>query len=149
MFFRKPKIKIKLAPGAMLPFVATKDSAGADLYANISAPITLRPFERKLIPTGVYIQLPKGYEAQIRPTSGNALKLGITVLNSPGTIDADYTGEIGVILYNSSSVTHIVLNGNKIAQMVIAKYERLPYDYDSDFAKTERGNGGFGSTEKK
>lgn len=143
------KIKIKLAPGAQCPYIATKDSAGADLYANIPAPITLRPFERKLIPTGIFIQLPKGYEAQIRPTSGNALKLGITVLNSPGTIDADYTGEIGVILYNASSVTHIVLNGNKIAQMVIAKYERLPYDYTDEFRETERGNGGFGSTEKK
>jgi dUTP pyrophosphatase len=127
-----------------LPQYATPQSAGMDIRANIDEPITLAPLERKLIPTGLYIALPEGYEAQIRPRSGLALKKGITVLNSPGTIDADYRGEVGVILINLSNEPFIVEPGERIAQMVIAAYGRVVWELVDSLDETERGTGGFG-----
>ena len=127
-----------------LPEYATPQSAGMDLRANIEEPITLAPLERKLIPTGLYIALPEGYEAQVRPRSGLALKKGITVLNSPGTIDADYRGEIGVILINLSNEPFVVEPGERIAQMVIAAYGRVAWEQVETLDETERGAGGFG-----
>lgn len=127
-----------------LPEYATPQSAGMDLRANIEKPITLAPLERKLIPTGLYIALPEGYEAQVRPRSGLALKKGITVLNSPGTIDADYRGEIGVILINLSNEPFVVEPGERIAQMVIAAYGRVAWEQVETLDETERGAGGFG-----
>src|SRR5699024_5922988 len=112
-------------------------------------PITLKPMERKLIPTGLSMELPAGYEAQIRPRSGLALKNGITLLNAPGTIDADYRGDIGIILVNLSTDNFIVQPGDRIAQMVIAKYEQIQWEQVEDLSETERGAGGFGSTGKK
>jgi dUTP pyrophosphatase len=132
-----------------LPEYATLFSAGMDLRANIIEPITLKPMERKLIPTGLYIELPQGYEAQIRPRSGLAIKKGITVLNSPGTIDADYRGEICVILVNLSSDNFIIENGERICQMVIAKHSTISWVEVKDLSQTERGEGGFGHTGKK
>lgn len=127
-----------------LPQYATPQSAGMDIRANIDEPITLAPLERKLIPTGLYIALPEGYEAQIRPRSGLALKKGITVLNSPGTIDADYRGEVGVILINLSNEPFVVEPGERIAQMVIAAYGRVAWELVDSLDETERGTGGFG-----
>lgn len=129
-----------------LPKYATALSAGMDLQANLTAPITLLPLERKLIPTGLYIALPKGYEAQIRPRSGLALKKGITVLNTPGTIDADYRGEIGIILVNLSDESFVVNDGERICQMVIAKHESITFTEVEILSETERGAGGFGHT---
>lgn len=129
-----------------LPSYETIASAGMDLRANISEPITLQPMERALIPTGLFIELPIGYEAQVRPRSGLALKKGITCLNSPGTIDADYRGEVGVILANLSKETFVVENGERIAQMVLAKHERAEWIEVNELTETERGAGGFGST---
>ena len=129
-----------------LPQYATYQSAGMDLRANIDEPIVLKPLERRLIPTGLHIALPAGYEAQVRPRSGLALKKGITVLNSPGTIDADYRGEIGVILINLSNEDFVVEDGERIAQMVIVRHEQgelIPVDV---LDETERGEGGFGHT---
>ena len=120
-----------------------------DLYANISEPITLNSLERKIIPTGLFIALPKGYEAQIRPRSGLAAKYGITCLNSPGTIDADYRGEIGIILANLSSESFTINNGERIAQMVIAKHEVADWEEVEILDETERGSGGFGSSGTK
>ena len=129
-----------------LPAYATPQSAGMDLRANICAPVTLRPMERKLIPTGLYMALPEGYEAQVRPRSGLALKHGITVLNSPGTIDADYRGEVMVLLVNLSDSDFVVNDGERIAQMVIAKHENAQFIEVSELDKTERGAGGYGHT---
>lgn len=127
-----------------LPAYSTPQSAGMDLRAYLTEPVTLMPGERKLIGTGLYIALPEGYEAQIRPRSGLALKNGITVLNAPGTIDADYRGEIKVILYNASNEEFIVSSGERIAQMVIAKHEKANFIEVTSLDKTERGDGGFG-----
>jgi dUTP pyrophosphatase len=129
-----------------LPTYATQQSAGMDLRANLDEPITLAPMERRLIPTGLHIALPVGYEAQVRPRSGLALKHGIGVLNSPGTIDADYRGEIGVILVNLSNVPFVVQDGERIAQMVIARHEVAEWQVVETLDETERGAGGFGHT---
>ena len=127
-----------------LPQYATPLSAGMDLRANLDAPVMLRPLERKLIPTGLRIALPEGYEAQVRPRSGLALKKGITVLNTPGTVDADYRGEVGVILINLSQEDFVVEDGERIAQMVIARHEQAELVEVSVLSETERGAGGFG-----
>ena len=129
-----------------LPEYATPQSAGMDLRANIEAPITLKPMERRLIPTGLYIALPVGYEAQIRPRSGLALKHGITVLNTPGTIDADYRGELMVLLENFSDSDFIINDGERIAQMVIARHEQGIFEVVETLDDTERGTGGYGHT---
>ena len=128
------------------PEYATIQSAGLDIRANLLEPILLKPLERTLIKTGLYIQLPKGFEAQIRPRSGLAFKKGVTVLNSPGTIDADYRGEIGVILVNLSDKEFLIENGERVAQMVIAKYEQAQWAQTETLEETQRGEGGFGST---
>jgi dUTP pyrophosphatase len=128
------------------PSYATELSAGMDLRANIEQSISLQPLERALVPTGLYIALPEGFEAQVRPRSGLAYKKGITVLNSPGTIDADYRGEIGVILVNLSNEAFVVENGERIAQLVIAKYEKVSFELVNELKETHRGAGGFGST---
>ena len=129
-----------------LPAYATPQSAGMDLRANIDAPVTLRPMERKLIPTGLFMALPEGYEAQVRPRSGLALKHGITVLNSPGTIDADYRGEVMVLLVNLSADDFTVNDGERIAQMVIARHETAAFVETDEIDATERGAGGYGHT---
>ena len=129
-----------------LPKYQTALSAGMDLYANISEPITLKSLERTLVKTGLFISLPKGYEAQVRPRSGLALKNGITVLNTPGTIDSDYRGEIGVILVNLSAEEFTINDGDRIAQMVIAKHETAIWEEVNTLEETERGEGGFGSS---
>ena len=129
-----------------LPKYQTELSAGMDLYANIDEPITLKPLERTLVKTGLFISLPKGYEAQIRPRSGLTFKNGITVLNTPGTIDADYRGEIGVILVNLSSQDFTINDGDRIAQMVIAKHEIAIWEKVENLDETNRGEGGFGSS---
>ncbi len=131
-----------------LPAYETASSAGMDLRAFIDADVVLKPFERKLIPTGLYIELPDGYEAQIRPRSGLAIKSGITVLNSPGTIDADYRGEIKVILINLSQEDFTIKSGDRICQMVIAKHEKAEFVEVDEISETERGAGGFGHTGK-
>jgi dUTP pyrophosphatase len=139
------KIKIVNKGSYPLPEYATAQSAGMDLRANLSEyAITLAPLERKLIHTGLYIALPEGYEAQVRPRSGLALKKGITVLNTPGTIDADYRGEIGVILVNLSNEPFVIENGERIAQMVIARHEQAEFVPVEVLEETERGDGGFG-----
>ena len=127
-----------------LPQYATEQSAGMDLRANLDSPVELKPLERKLIPTGLYMALPKGYEAQVRPRSGLAIKNGITVLNSPGTIDADYRGEICVILINLSDQPFLINDGERIAQMVIARHEQAEWEQVDVLDETERGAGGFG-----
>lgn len=132
-----------------LPEYATGQSAGMDLRANLEAPIVLRPLQRCLVPTGLYIALPEGFEAQVRPRSGLALKKGIGVLNAPGTIDADYRGEICVILVNLSSEDFVVEDGERIAQMVVARHERVCWQETNTLDETERGAGGFGHTGKK
>lgn len=129
-----------------LPSYETIAAAGMDLRAFIPAPITLEPLERKVIPTGLHIALPPGTEAQVRPRSGLAAKFGITVLNAPGTIDADYRGDVGVILVNLSSDPFRVENGDRIAQLVLAKYERATWALNNSLEDSERGQGGFGST---
>nr|WP_288281715.1 dUTP diphosphatase [uncultured Prevotella sp.] len=129
-----------------LPQYATEQSAGMDLRANLNEPVTLKPLERKLIPTGLHIALPAGFEAQVRPRSGLALKKGITVLNTPGTIDADYRGEIGVVLINLSQEDFIVNDGERIAQMVIARHEKADFIEVEVLDETERGEGGYGHT---
>lgn len=132
-----------------LPAYATEAAAGMDLRANLAEPVVLKPLERRLIPTGLFIELPVGYEAQIRPRSGLALKKGITVLNSPGTIDADYRGEIGVILINLSFEEFVVADGERICQMVVARHEQAQWVETDELGGTERGTGGFGHTGKK
>ena len=140
------KIKVINRGHQPLPEYATEQSAGMDLRANIDGPITLRPLERRLIPTGLHIALPAGYEAQVRPRSGLALKKGITVLNSPGTIDADYRGEIMVLLINLSNDDFVVNDGERIAQMVIAAHEQGQFETVTELDTTERGEGGDGHT---
>lgn len=128
------------------PVYSTIHSAGMDIYAFLSEDVVLQPGDVKLIPTGLFIELPEGYEAQIRPRSGLALKHGITLLNSPGTIDADYRGEIGIILINHSKLPFTVKNSDRICQMVIAQYARIEWDLTSELNDSERGTGGFGHT---
>ena len=132
-----------------LPKYATELSAGMDLYANIESPILLKPMQRILIKTGLFIALPNNYEAQIRPRSGLAYKHGLTVLNSPGTIDAYYRGEIGVLLVNLSTDDYVIEDGARIAQMVIAPYTKVTFNSVEELSETHRGAGGFGSTGKK
>jgi len=129
-----------------IPQYETEASAGMDLRANIMEAVRLQPLERAIIKTGLFIELPLGYEAQVRPRSGLAAKKGITVLNAPGTIDADYRGEIGVILVNLSNTPFVVENGERIAQLVIAKHERIQWEKVTMLSETQRGEGGFGST---
>lgn len=129
-----------------LPQYATPQSAGMDLRANIDNPVTLRPMERRLIPTGLYIALPPGYEAQVRPRSGLALKHGVTVLNTPGTIDADYRGEVMVLLVNLSDTDFVVVDGERVAQMVVARHEQGEWVEVEELDATERGAGGYGHT---
>jgi len=143
------KIKIINTSGHKLPHYETLASAGMDLRADIDSPITLKPLERAIVPTGLFMELPVGYEAQVRPRSGLAAKKGITVLNAPGTIDADYRGNVGVILVNLSNEDFIVENGERIAQMVIAKHERAEWEEVEALSETDRGEGGFGSTGTK
>ena len=140
------KIKVVNKGSQPLPAYATSQSAGMDLRADIESPVTLRPLERRLIGTGLHIALPAGYEAQVRPRSGLALKHGITVLNAPGTIDADYRGEIGVVLINLSDTDFVVNPGERIAQMVVARYEQAEMVCVSALDETERGEGGYGHT---
>lgn len=139
-------IKIINASNHTLPSYETFASAGMDLRANLSAPIVLKPLERTIVKTGLFIELPVGIEAQVRPRSGLAAKKGITVLNAPGTIDADYRGEIGVILVNLSNEDFTIENGERIAQLIIAKHERAEWEEVSTLSETARGEGGFGST---
>ncbi len=145
----KVKVNIINKSKNALPSYATDLSAGMDLRASLDAPVTLNPMQRKLIPTGLFIELPEGYEAQIRPRSGLALKKGITVLNTPGTIDADYRGEIGVILINLGEEPFVIENGERICQMVIAQHAVATLVEVSELTVTERGAGGFGHTGKK
>lgn len=140
------KIRIINRGSQQLPAYATPQSAGMDLRANIEDPITLRPLERRIVPTGLYIALPEGYEAQVRPRSGLALKHGITVLNSPGTIDSDYRGEIGVLLINLSDTPFVINAGERIAQMVVARQEQAELIEVEELDDTERGAGGYGHT---
>lgn len=140
------KIDIINKSGHSLPSYETLFSAGMDLRAVVESPITLAPLERNIIGTGLYMALPKGYEAQVRPRSGLAAKRGITVLNAPGTIDADYRGEVGVILVNLSKEPFVINNGDRIAQMVIARFERAEWNEVKSLSETKRGDGGFGST---
>lgn len=140
------KIKIVNRGRQQLPAYATELSAGMDLRANIDESITLNPMERRIIPTGLYMALPPGYEAQVRPRSGLAFKYGITVLNSPGTIDADYRGEIGVLLVNLSNEPFVITEGERIAQMVIARHEQGQFEVVDELDQTERGEGGYGHT---
>ena len=140
------KIRIINRGSQQLPAYATPQSAGMDLRANIEDPITLRPLERRIVPTGLYIALPEGYEAQGRPRSGLALKHGITVLNSPGTIDSDYRGEIGVLLINLSDTPFVINAGERIAQMVVARHEQAELIEVEELDDTERGAGGYGHT---
>ncbi|MRI62677.1 dUTP diphosphatase [Ornithobacterium rhinotracheale] len=143
------KIKIINKSKHSLPEYKTEGAAGMDLYANLNEPITLRPLERALIPTGLFMEIPQGYEAQVRPRSGLALKHGLTCLNSPGTIDSDYRGEVGVILANVSNEPFTVNDGERVAQLVIAKHERAEWELSETLSDTSRGEGGFGSTGKK
>jgi dUTP pyrophosphatase len=138
------KIKIVNTSHHPLPEYATPMSAGLDLRANLDAPLKLQPMQRCLVPTGLRIALPQGYEAQVRPRSGLALKRGITVLNAPGTIDADYRGEVGVILINLSQDSFVINDGERIAQLVIAAYEQAEFEAVESLDQTERGEGGFG-----
>ena len=140
------KVKIVNRSGQLLPAYATELSAGMDLRASLDAPVTLGPLERALIPTGLYIALPPGFEAQVRPRSGLAAKHGITVLNTPGTIDADYRGEIKVILVNLSDTPFEIVPGERVAQMVVARHERVEWEETDSLDETARGAGGFGST---
>lgn len=143
------KIKIVNRSHHALPQYATALSAGLDLRANLEEGITLQPMERRLVPTGLSIALPEGYEAQVRPRSGLALKHGITLLNTPGTIDADYRGEIGMIMVNLSDTPFNIADGDRIAQLVIARYEQAEWEAVEALDSTERGDGGFGHTGKQ
>ncbi|MCK0161159.1 dUTP diphosphatase [Allomuricauda sp. F6463D] len=143
------KIKIINKSGHKLPHYETLASAGMDLRADIESPIVLQPLERAIVPTGLFMELPVGFEAQVRPRSGLAAKKGITVLNAPGTIDADYRGNVGVILVNLSNEDFTIENGERIAQMIIAKHERAEWEEVETLSDTDRGEGGFGSTGTK
>lgn len=140
------KLKIVNTSENPLPTYETIGSAGMDLRAQLQEPVMLKPLQRALIPTGLYIELPDGFEAQVRPRSGLALKKGVTVLNSPGTIDSDYRGEIKVIMINLSNETTVINTGERIAQMIIAKYEKVVLKEVDELNETERGEGGFGHT---
>tara|TARA_B100000953_G_scaffold58634_1_gene46421 strand:+ start:2112 stop:2546 length:435 start_codon:yes stop_codon:yes gene_type:complete len=140
------EVKVINKSAHKLPHYETDFSAGMDLRANIDEPVTLKPLERTIVKTGLFIELPLGFEAQVRPRSGLAAKKGITVLNAPGTIDADYRGEIGVILVNLSNEAFEIQNGERIAQMVIAKHEQISWEEVDSLGETSRGAGGFGST---
>jgi len=140
------KINIVNTSGHPLPSYETSSSAGMDLRAFLDDPVVLKPLQRALIPTGLFIELPVGYEAQIRPRSGLAIKKGITLLNSPGTIDADYRGEVKIILANISTEDFIINNGERIAQMVISRHEKAEWIEVQELVETQRGSGGFGST---
>lgn len=140
------KVRIINKGNQPLPAYATPQSAGMDLRANIEEAFTLKPLQRRLVPTGLFMALPEGYEAQVRPRSGLALKHGITVLNTPGTIDADYRGEIGVVLVNLSDTDFVVNPGERIAQMVIAKHKQADFEIVTELDETERGAGGYGHT---
>lgn len=142
------KIRIVNKSKHDLPAYSTHMSAGMDLRANINLDICLKPLERSLIKTGLFVEIPEGYEAQIRPRSGLALKKGITVLNSPGTIDADYRGEIGIILVNLSNEDYVIKDGERICQMIIAKHETIQWEQVEILIETTRGQGGFGHTGK-
>lgn len=142
-------VKIINRSGNPLPHYATAGAAGMDLRAHLQAPIELRPMERALVPTGIFIELPQGYEAQVRPRSGLAIKQGITCLNSPGTIDSDYRGEINAILINLSAEAHTIQNGDRIAQLVVQQVEQVQWQEEDVLNKTDRNTGGFGSTGKK
>lgn len=143
------KIRIINKSHHQLPEYATPYSAGMDLRANIDQPIILPPLERTLVPTGLFIELPQGYEAQIRPRSGLAAKHGITILNSPGTIDADYRGEIKIILVNLSNEEFVINDGERVCQMIITTHTQVEWDETDSLDETERGSGGFGHTGKK
>ena len=143
------QVKIINKSAHKLPHYETEASAGMDLRATISEAVTLKPLERTIVKTGLFIELPVGYEAQVRPRSGLAAKKGITVLNAPGTIDADYRGEIGVILVNLSNEEFTIENGERVAQMVIAKHEHISWEEVESLQETTRGAGGFGSTGNK
>lgn len=143
------QVKIINTSGHALPNYETLGAAGMDLRASLIEEVVLKPLQRAIIPTGLYIELPLGYEAQVRPRSGMAAKFGITVLNSPGTIDADYRGEIGVILVNLSDEVRTIQNGDRVAQLVVAKHERVEWQEVSELQTSQRGTGGFGSTGKK
>jgi dUTP pyrophosphatase len=140
------KVKIVNQSGHQLPEYSTVNSAGMDLRAKLDKPVTLKPMERSLVPTGLFMELPEGYEAQIRPRSGLALKKGISIVNTPGTIDADYRGEIGIILINLSDRNFVVNDGERICQMVINKVETISWTEVSSLEESERGKGGFGHT---
>ncbi len=140
------KIAVQNSSTNELPGYATLGAAGLDVRANLSEPITLKPLERRLIPTGLKVAIPVGYEIQVRPRSGLAFKHGVTVLNTPGTIDADYRGEIGVLLVNLSSEPFVVEHGERIAQLVVAKHEQISWEEVDELNETTRGAGGFGST---
>ena len=140
------KIKIVNRGSQQLPAYATPESAGMDLRANVAEPVVLRPLERRIIPTGLYMALPPGYEAQVRPRSGLAFKHGVTVLNSPGTLDSDYRGELGVLLVNLSNEDFTIQAGERIAQMVIARHEQGEFVEVEELDDTERGAGGYGHT---
>lgn len=140
------KVEVVNLSSHELPKYSTNESAGLDLRAELESPIVLEPGQRSLIPTGLKIALPTGYEAQVRPRSGLAYKHGITVLNSPGTIDADYRGDVGVILINHGSESFTIENGERIAQLIIAKFVQIDWDEVLDLSSTSRGEGGFGST---
>jgi dUTP pyrophosphatase len=140
------KVEVVNLSSHELPKYSTNESAGLDLRAELQSPITLKPGQHSLIPTGLKIALPTGYEAQVRPRSGLAFKHGITVLNSPGTIDADYRGDVGVILINHGSESFTIENGERIAQLIIAKFVQIDWDEVLDLSSTSRGEGGFGST---
>jgi len=142
------EIKVVNKSGNELPVYSTDHSAGMDLRAFLDSPVTIMPLKRALIKTGLYIQLPEGFEAQVRPRSGLALKNGVSVLNTPGTIDADYRGEIGVILVNLSDESFVVNNGDRIAQMIISRFEKAVLIQVDELDQTERGAGGFGHTGK-
>ena len=143
------EVKIVNKSNNELPAYSTQMSAGMDVRAFLSEPVILKPMERKLIPTGVYVEIPEGYEAQIRPRSGLAIKKGITVLNSPGTIDADYRGEVGIILINLSNEDFVIESGERICQMIIAPHETVQWNLVEKLEETTRGEGGFGHTGKK
>ena len=142
----KMKLKIVNTSDNPLPEYETTGSAGVDLRAQLQEPVMLKPLQRALIPTGLYIELPDGYEAQVRPRSGLALKKGVTVLNSPGTIDSDYRGEIKVIMINLSNETTVINTGERIAQLIISKFEKVVFKEVDALNETERGEGGFGHT---
>lgn len=142
----KVTVKIINKSSNDLPKYSTPSAAGMDLRANLPEPVTIKPLERRLIPTGIFIELPEGYECQIRPRSGLALKHGITVLNTPGTIDADYRGEIGVVLVNLSAEPFVVNHGERICQMVVARHSTVEWAVTESLADSERGDGGFGHT---